>query len=263
MAARPDTWMPMYWGDYLRDTMHLRTEGHGAYLLLIAAYWTSGEPLPDDDDHLMAITRLEARAWKRIKPSLQKFFAVGDGVWRHGRIDGELERATRLSKARQEAGKRGGKRSANARADGQAKSKQNTKQETQQSPTPSQSPSPEDSEPNGSGDADAPPMPAIPLNVLRVHTDMGDDVAVGELLWKSVLAYYARATGKKPDTLRSWLGKLVKDYGAAVVVAAAADCERNAPAGPTAWTERRLSGESASDNTNAALAGLHAATVAE
>ncbi len=62
MGARQDSWMPIYWGDHLRDTMHLTAEGHGAYLLLIAAYWTTGKPLPDDDDHLMTVARLSPRA---------------------------------------------------------------------------------------------------------------------------------------------------------------------------------------------------------
>lgn len=67
-SARPDTWMPIYWGDYLKDTMHLRAEGHGAYLLLMAAYWINGEPLPDEDEHLMAVARLDPNRWRRLKP---------------------------------------------------------------------------------------------------------------------------------------------------------------------------------------------------
>lgn len=137
-ASRPDQWMPFYWGDYLRDTMHLRADGHGAYILLIAAYWTGGEPLLDDDEHLMAIARLEPKAWQKLKLTLSNFFTVADGVWRHKRIDAELARTKAISEARSRAGKRGGEASAKTRATMQANSEQLVKQTDQQNPTPLQ-----------------------------------------------------------------------------------------------------------------------------
>lgn len=139
MSARPDSWMPLYWGDYLRDTMHLRTEGHGAYLLLIGAYWTSGMPLPDDDEHLAAVSRLDTKAWKRLRPTLERFFDVSDGVWRHGRIDKELEKANAISEARRAAGRQGGRpkqTESKPKANGLPEHKQN---ETQPQPQPQSS----------------------------------------------------------------------------------------------------------------------------
>lgn len=146
MKTRSDTWMALYWGDYLRDTMHLRAEGHGAYLLLIAAYWCSGGPLPDNDEYLIGVTRLEAKAWQKLKPILAAFFTVEGGLWRHNRVDQEIAKANHISSVRQEAGKRGGKHhsktpaigEANAGANGEAIGEANAKQNA----TPSQSPSP-------------------------------------------------------------------------------------------------------------------------
>jgi len=136
MSARPDSWMPLYWGDYLRDTMHLRTEGHGAYLLLIGAYWTSGMPLPDDDEHLAAVSRLDMKAWKRLRPTLERFFDVSDGAWRHKRIDAELDKANAISEARRAAGRMGGRPKqieSKPKANGLPEPKQN---ETQPQPQP-------------------------------------------------------------------------------------------------------------------------------
>lgn len=91
MTAKPDTWMPLVIGDYLKDTTRLTTEQHGAYLLLIMSYWVDGPPL-DDDEELAAITGLDARAWKKNRPKLQRFFRVDGGRWFHKRIDKEIER---------------------------------------------------------------------------------------------------------------------------------------------------------------------------
>lgn len=90
---RTDIWMPMYWGDYLRDTSHLGTLEHGAYLLLIAHYWVTGEPLPDDDRQLRNIAKISPHHWKKFRLVLQKFFCVKNGHWHHKRIDTELRKA--------------------------------------------------------------------------------------------------------------------------------------------------------------------------
>ena len=52
-----DAWFPFNVGDYVRDTMHLTTEQHGAYLLLMLAYWPRG-PLPDNDNALASIAKV-------------------------------------------------------------------------------------------------------------------------------------------------------------------------------------------------------------
>jgi len=88
--TKPTAWMPMYWGDYLRDTGHLTTHQHGAYLLLIAHYWSSGQALPDDDLRLQKITRVPPHLWRVVKPILAAFFKVENGRWYHSRIEREL-----------------------------------------------------------------------------------------------------------------------------------------------------------------------------
>lgn len=110
MASFP--YMPMFWGDYFRDTHQLTTLEHGAYLLLIGSYWSLGGPLPDDDRKLAKLTKLSADEWKEMRLELEPFFEVGGGVWRQPRIDRELTKAF----TRHEQAKDAARRSAEVRA---------------------------------------------------------------------------------------------------------------------------------------------------
>lgn len=158
MAHEVKAWMPFYPGDYLRDTAHLSTEAHGAYLLLIFHYWVHAKPIPDDDEQLSCITRLGIERWQKHAAIIRAFFVADNGVLRHKRIDLELAKALEISEARREAGRRGGLASqASARAAGllnanqkveqlvkqlpEQLGKQTGKQTAKQKSTPSQSPS--------------------------------------------------------------------------------------------------------------------------
>lgn len=100
--------MPFYVGDYLRDTMHLTTEQHGAYLLLLFACWTHEGRLPNNDAELAAITRMPIDEWRRAKHNIGKFFKISVKFWSQKRIDVELERAQHLHDVRSKAGSKGG-----------------------------------------------------------------------------------------------------------------------------------------------------------
>lgn len=105
MSCRPNSYMKMYWGDYFADTRHLSTVEHGAYLLMIAHYWRTGVPLPDDDLQLQRITGLRGNIWKEKKPILARFFRIADGLWHHKRIDAELKKSTENYEKKVLAGK--------------------------------------------------------------------------------------------------------------------------------------------------------------
>jgi uncharacterized protein YdaU (DUF1376 family) len=118
--------MPMYWGDYLRDTRELTAEEHGAYLMLIAHYWNRG-PLPDDQEALCRVALVNPKRWSRVWKTISRFFdlkpLLADQIvngseanaeqmlskcWRHKRIDAEIEKAEIIKAKRQIAGMKGG-----------------------------------------------------------------------------------------------------------------------------------------------------------
>jgi uncharacterized protein YdaU (DUF1376 family) len=112
--------MPVYIGDYLADTMHLTTEQHGAYLLLIFHLWRRGT-LPDEDTALAKITGLGASSWANARPVLAEFFKIQDGQWRHGRVERERIRVaskqeSMAKKAKSAANKRWENAPSNAQA---------------------------------------------------------------------------------------------------------------------------------------------------
>ncbi len=89
-------WMPLYIADYRADTAHLSAAQHGAYLLLIMHYWSTGS-LPADEAALGRIACMTAAEWKRNRTAVAGFFSDN---WTHKRIDTELARAAEISSKR-------------------------------------------------------------------------------------------------------------------------------------------------------------------
>lgn len=101
-------WMPLYVGDYLRDTSRLTTEQHGAYLLLIMDYFMNGA-LPDDDEVLASVTKMSERKWKSHKPTIARYFDIKGGYLYHSRIEEEILRGIERRSRARENGKKGGR----------------------------------------------------------------------------------------------------------------------------------------------------------
>ncbi|WP_249415098.1 DUF1376 domain-containing protein [Enterobacter sp. RHBSTW-00994] len=123
MAALP--YMQLYIADYLADTMHLSTEEHGAYLLLMFNYWQTGRPIPKN--RLSKIARLSNDRWDAVEPSLKEFFNDSGTEWVQERIERDLEAVKNSISQKSAAGKasaqaRRAKRGTNNQRDGNERS---------------------------------------------------------------------------------------------------------------------------------------------
>lgn len=110
-------WMPIYWADYFADTTHLTTEEHGAYLLMIGAYWRRGTALPDDPAFLASVCKLTVRRFKVVSNKLSDLFVIFDAFWYHVRVEKELLKSSERLLSARANGRAGGL------ANGLAKSK--------------------------------------------------------------------------------------------------------------------------------------------
>lgn len=92
MAALP--WFPFDREAYISNTMHLTTEEHGAYLLLMLTYYGTGKPLPGYERALASIAKVSLDRWAIISVALKPFFIEDTteqgSIWRHERIEAEL-----------------------------------------------------------------------------------------------------------------------------------------------------------------------------
>lgn len=107
MSGRADVWMPLYVADYLKDTQHLSTAEHGAYLLLIFHAWTNSGMIPRSDSQLARIARLSLGQWKRMRDTVLAFWIdQGDAAqtYMHKRISAEIDRTEAIIEKRRKAG---------------------------------------------------------------------------------------------------------------------------------------------------------------
>lgn len=104
MSSAP--YMRFYFGDYDRDTGHLRGAlEHGAYFMLIKAMWNAGGRLPGDDKRLARLAQLSDKEWAAVRDVILPFFKRRGGHIRHKRIDAELAVYQNTIAQAQKAGK--------------------------------------------------------------------------------------------------------------------------------------------------------------
>lgn len=69
--------------------MHLSTEEHGAYLLLMFNYWQTGRAIPKN--RLAKIARVSDSRWVELQTALKEFFEDDGDSWIHLRIERDIE----------------------------------------------------------------------------------------------------------------------------------------------------------------------------
>lgn len=104
--------MPFFVDAYLGDTMHLTTEEHGAYMLLLMSMWRHSGAIPDDDADNSRICRMTVDAYKATKERLRPlltFYGPSDAPnITQGRLQREWNRAIEVSARQAERGKKSG-----------------------------------------------------------------------------------------------------------------------------------------------------------
>jgi uncharacterized protein YdaU (DUF1376 family) len=102
--------MPLFCGDYLKDTTDLTLEEHGAYLMILMITWaTGGRPLPDNDVRMAKRLSITKDRWvNKLKPVLAQFFDLSGGTWRNQRLEQEWNYVQGVIAKRREAGAKGG-----------------------------------------------------------------------------------------------------------------------------------------------------------
>lgn len=241
-----DAYMPLWIGEYLADTMGFKALQHGAYLLLLMAYWRSRAPLPDDDDELAGIARVTAAEWKAIRPKLERKFQVADGLWKHKRCERELADA----QARKQKASSKAKKGAQARWGGGPGQCQDDAPSIAQAllatcPTTSTSPSPSES-----SEAIASAAAAAPASVDNPKTEDPPPAPAAvdrRAAWRGC-GQWMLANGVAESTARELMGALLRDYSDVALDAMVQAPKQESTPDPKAYliaTAKRLRGERA------------------
>ena len=108
MREKAEIFMPLYLGDYDRDTSDLSFEEHGFYLAILRALWAKGGTLPTAPDRLARVLRTDVATLQRLWPSVVGYLTIEGEGFTQGRLLRELEKALGRVRAAAENGRIGG-----------------------------------------------------------------------------------------------------------------------------------------------------------
>jgi uncharacterized protein YdaU (DUF1376 family) len=99
--------LPVFTDALIADTIDFTATQFGAYFLLMMTAWRTKEnALPDNDVKLARWARLDRRTWMKNKTDIMEKWNLGDDqFWRQGRLDDERNYAVQLRNKNAEAGR--------------------------------------------------------------------------------------------------------------------------------------------------------------
>jgi uncharacterized protein YdaU (DUF1376 family) len=215
--------MPLWTDAYLGDTTHLSTFEHGAYLLLLIVSWRSpGCCLPDDDRLLGRYARVTTDKWRKIRPILEPFFKVENGIWRQARLQDEFQHLQ--------------SQKVNASKAGQASAKAKSLKRQNRGSTPVRSAL----QRNANGTPTPIPTPNT-LDKSNAASAASNDDPVKQIFDLGCALLTAAGTPEKQA--RSLLGKWRKAAKSdGEVITALIDCRARAISEPVEWLQKRFNG---------------------
>lgn len=204
--------MPLYIGEYRKDTAHLSAAQHGAYLLLIMHYWATETPPPDDNAQLARIACMSVGEWRKARPIIEKLFQQPG--WTHKRVEFELTEAARISAA----GKAGGEASSRSRRGAKDQRSANDRSTTDERSFNDRT-NDQLNDPPTNGQALPSPLPF--KKELASSLERGKSAAI-DLRVSITEAFEAANSPNPPDTARAevWLSQ---GFDAAIILAVVRD----------------------------------------
>jgi uncharacterized protein YdaU (DUF1376 family) len=102
------SYLPLFTGDYIRDTRHLTPMKHGVFLLLLMHCWDQKGPVPLDEQEAAGIVNCRsADEVESLRYVLGKYFVKMEDGWYNRRMQKEVEKSEALSRVRATAGRLG------------------------------------------------------------------------------------------------------------------------------------------------------------
>lgn len=116
MTNRRESFLPLFFGDFLAATAEWSGEERALYLLLLGYSWSLGS-IPADTEKVQRLSGWDRKAFMKAWPAVASKFMEQDGRLVNARLEEHRAHSHEVSKRRAEAGSKGGSKS-------QAKGKQ-------------------------------------------------------------------------------------------------------------------------------------------